>query len=94
VSTNANKPAWRKLFDAIEGRAAPPIEKGVRTDVFNDTLAVVFRTRRAINRAIEDRTNRLLHLANFSTGTDVRRLSEQVAALHREVRALRRELDG
>jgi polyhydroxyalkanoate synthesis regulator phasin len=94
VSTAANKPGWRKIFDAIEGRAAPPIEKGVRTDMFNDALALVFRTRRAVDRAIEERMNRLLHVANFSTATDVRRLSEQVAALHREVRALRRELDG
>ena len=65
----------------------------MRTDAFNDVLALVFRTRRALDRAIEERTNRLLHLANFSTATDVRRLSEQVAALHREVRALQRELD-
>ncbi len=93
MATKANKPTWRKVFDAIEGRAAPPVEKGVRTDVFNDTLAVVFRTRRALNRAIETRTNRLLHMANFSTATDVRRLSEQVAALHREIRALQRELE-
>jgi polyhydroxyalkanoate synthesis regulator phasin len=65
----------------------------VRTDAFNDVLALVFRTRRALDRAIEDRLNQALHLANLSTASDVRRVSEQVAALHRELRALRRELD-
>ncbi len=65
----------------------------MRTDAFNDVLALVFRTRRALDRAIEDRMNQALHLAHLSTASDARRLSEQVAALHREVRALRRELE-
>src|SRR4051812_4096157 len=49
-------PAWRRLFDAIEGRAAPPIEKGVRTDVFNDTVTVIFRVRRGVQRRVERHT--------------------------------------
>ena len=52
----ADKPVWRKVFDALEGRAAPPIEKGVRSDLSDDALAVVFRTRRGAQRSIEQRT--------------------------------------
>jgi hypothetical protein len=93
VSTKPNTPAWRRAFDAVERRIARPVESGVRTDAFNDTMTVLFRTRRELQRAIEKRTRHALHLVNLPTATDVKRLSEQVAALHREVRALERERD-
>jgi hypothetical protein len=88
-----SKPAWRRLFDAVEGRAAPPIEKGVRTDVFNDAITVIYRTRRGVQRHVERQTRRALHMANLPAASDVTRLSAQVAALHRDVRALERTLN-
>jgi hypothetical protein len=93
VTNNANKPAWRRVFDALERPVAGPVERGVRTDVFNDALTFIFRTRRGVQRAVERRTRRALHVVNLPTATDIKRLSEQVASLHREVRAVRRELD-
>jgi hypothetical protein len=87
-----SKPAWRRLFDALEGRAAPPIEKGVRTDLFNDTITVIYRTRRGVQRRVERHTRRALHMANLPAASDLKRLSEQVAALHRDVRALERSV--
>ena len=92
VSSNPpNTPGWRKAFDAVERRIARPVESGVRTDTFNDALTLVFRTRRELQRAIERQTRRALHTANLPTATDVKRLSEQVAALHHELRTLQRE---
>ena len=41
--------------------------------------------RRAQNE-VERRTRRLLHAVNLPTATDVRRLSEQVASLQRQLR--------
>jgi hypothetical protein len=94
VTRPSNTPGWRKAFDAVERRVARPVESGVRTDAFNDAMTVVFRTRRELQRAIECQTRRALHLANLPTATDVKRLSEQVAALHHEVRALQRDRDA
>jgi hypothetical protein len=93
VSQPSTKPAWRKAFDAVERRVAGPVESAVRTDAFNDVMAVVYRSRRELQRAIERQTRRALHLANVPAATDVKQVSEQVAALHRELRALQRELD-
>ena len=90
MSQPSTKPAWRKAFDAVERRVAGPVESGVRTDAFNDVMAVVYRTRREVQRTVERQTRRALHMANLPTATDVKQLSEQVAALHREVRALER----
>jgi hypothetical protein len=88
-----SRPAWRRLFDAIEGRAAPPIEKGVRTDLFNDAITVIYRTRRGVQRTVERRTRRALHMATLPAASDLKRLSEQIAALHRDLRALERAVN-
>ncbi|HEY3187875.1 MAG TPA: hypothetical protein VGJ70_10395, partial [Solirubrobacteraceae bacterium] len=51
------------------------------------------RVNRRVQREVERRTRRALHLANLPTATDVRRLTQQVTDLQRQVRALSRELE-
>jgi hypothetical protein len=88
------KPLWRQLFDAVDQRIAGPVEAGSRSDAFGDLVAVGWRLSRRMQREVERHSRRLLHLVNLPTATDVRRLSEQVAALQREVReAEDRELE-
>jgi CRISPR/Cas system Type II protein with McrA/HNH and RuvC-like nuclease domain len=82
------KPLWRQLFDAVDRRVAGPVEAGTRSDAFGDFVAVSWRLSRRMQREIERRSRRVLHLMNLPAATDVRRLSEQVAALQRELREL------
>ena len=84
----AGKPLWRQAFDAVDRRVAGPVEAGTRSDVFADALTVGWRLSRRMQREVERRTRHVLHLANLPTATDVRRLSEQVSALQRELREL------
>jgi len=84
----AGKPQWRQAFDAVERRVAGPLEASVGSELFNDLVALNLRLARRTQRGIERRTRRALHLVNLPTATDVRRLSEQVAELRRELREL------
>jgi polyhydroxyalkanoate synthesis regulator phasin len=84
----ADKPLWRKAFDAVDSRVAGPVEAGAHSDLFGDLVALNWRIAHRAQREVERRTRRVLHLANLPTATDVRRLSEQVASLQREVREL------
>jgi polyhydroxyalkanoate synthesis regulator phasin len=84
----ADKPLWRKAFDAVDSRVAGPVEAGAHSDLFADLVALNWRLARRAQREVERRTRRILHMANLPTATDVRRLSEQVAALQRELREL------
>ena len=84
----AGKPLWRQAFDAVDRRIAGPVEGAARSDVFGDVVALTVRAERRLRRELERRTRRALHLANLPTATDVRRLSEQVAELRRELREL------
>src|SRR5690242_8882722 len=88
------KPLWRQGFDAVERRVAGPTESAVRSDVFNDALALTFRLQRRVQREVERRTRRALHSVNLPAASDVKRVSEQVAALERQVRSLQRELEA
>jgi hypothetical protein len=84
----ADKPLWRRTFDTVDRHVAGPAEAAARSDAFGDALTLGLRLRRRAQREVEKRTRRVLHLVNLPTATDVRRLSEQVAALRREVREL------
>jgi polyhydroxyalkanoate synthesis regulator phasin len=84
----ADKPLWRRAFDSVDRRVARPIEAATRSDAFGDALTIAWRLRGRAQREVEKRTRRALHVVNLPTATDVRRLSEQVAALRREVRQL------
>lgn len=87
----ASKPLWRRAFDAVDRRVAGPVEAGARSDLFSDMVAVGWRMSQRMQHEIERRSRRALHLANLPSATDVRRLSEQVAALQRELRELEEE---
>jgi polyhydroxyalkanoate synthesis regulator phasin len=84
----AGKPLWRRAFDDVDRRIAGPVEAAARSDAFGDALTLALRAQRRVQRLLEKRTRRALHLVNLPTATDVRRLQEQVAALRREVRQL------
>ncbi len=84
----AGKPLWRRTFDSVDRRFAGPIEAAARSDAFGDALTIAWRLRRRAQREVERRTRRALHLVNLPAATDVRQLSEQVAALRRELREL------
>jgi hypothetical protein len=84
----AGKPLWRQLFDAFDDRVAGPVEAGTRSDAFGDLVAVGWRVGRRMQRELERRSRLVLHLLNLPAATDVRRLSEQVAALQRELREI------
>jgi hypothetical protein len=82
------KPLWRKAFDAVDRRVAGPVEAGAHSDLVGDLLALNVRVARLAQREVERRTRRALHMVNLPAATDVRRLSEQVAALQRDLREL------
>ena len=84
----ADKPLWRKAFDEVDRRVSGPVEAGAHSDLFGDLVTLNVRLARRAQREVERRTRRLLHMANLPTATDVRRLSEQVASLQRDVREL------
>jgi polyhydroxyalkanoate synthesis regulator phasin len=82
------KPLWRHVFDAVDQRVSGPVEAGAHSDLFSDLVTLQIKLGRRAQREVEKRTRRVLHAVNLPTATDVRRLSEQVASLQRQLRDL------
>jgi polyhydroxyalkanoate synthesis regulator phasin len=82
------KPLWRQVFDAVDTRVSGPVEAGAHSDLFSDLVTLQIKLGRRVQREVEKRTRRVLHAVNLPTATDVRRLSEQVASLQRQLRDL------
>jgi hypothetical protein len=89
----ADRPLWRRAFDAVDHGIGRPIEAVTRTDAFGDAFTIAWRLQRRMQKELERRSRRALHLCNLPAASDVRRLSEQVGALQRQVRELSHELE-
>ena len=89
----ADKPAWRRAFDRVEGPLGAALEDVARSARFAEALGLTTRARAGVRRELERQTRRLWHAANLPAGSDVAHLRRQVAALDRELRTLRRALE-
>lgn len=88
-----SRPLWRQVFDKVEGGVAPPLERAVRSEQFADMVGALGRLRSTVERRTERASRRWLHRWNLPAGSDIRRLSEQVASLERRVRELNKRLE-
>ena len=87
-------PLWRRVYDTVEKPVGDGLAAGARSGTFGDIMALTVRVPRRLQGEVERRTRHVLHAANLPTATDVRRLTEQVISLQREIRVLARELDS
>jgi hypothetical protein len=77
----------------VEQAIAPGLESTMRSEGFADVATVAMRVRADVARSAERAMRRALHFWNLPAGSDVKRLSEQVASVERRVRDLAKRLD-
>ncbi len=87
------RPLWRRAFDTAERVVGAPLEAAVRTDVFADVVTLAFAVRRRAGREVERQSRRALHRVNLPAASDLRRISQQLAVLERQMRSLSHELE-
>jgi hypothetical protein len=87
------RPLWRQAFDAFEQSVGPRLEEFVRTDQFADMASSFARAQTDMQRRAEEALTQMWHFWNIPAGSDVKRLSEQVASLERRVRELTKLLE-
>lgn len=89
----SDRPFWRRAIDSAERAVAPGLEEFVQSERFADLAAVTARLRAEARRQAERATRRAWHFWNLPAGSDVKRLSEQVASLERRLRDLSKRLE-
>lgn len=83
-----SRPLWKQVFDASERRAGPLLERTINSNYLVEFFTFGMAWQRRINGANERNIRRILHVWNMPAGTDVKRVSEQLASLERRVRDL------
>jgi polyhydroxyalkanoate synthesis regulator phasin len=84
---------WKRLFDTVEQAVAPRLEELAQSEQFSDAAAVMARLRADFAARTERTMRQNLHFWNLPAGSDIKRLSEQIASLERRVRDLSKRLD-
>jgi hypothetical protein len=85
---SSGAPLWRQAFDKIERAVGPPLENAVASRRMSQLLTLGVRVEGALQGVFERQTRTILHFWNMPAGSDVARLTRQVAALANEVREL------
>ncbi len=93
MAKDSTTPIWRTVFDAVEGPLTRAAESRVQTNRFMDGLALSWRVQRRLDRELRHGLEMWLGALSLATRGDVERLSNEVARVERELRALRRELE-
>jgi hypothetical protein len=93
MAQSQSRPLWRVVVDSADRVLGPASEQLVRTDAFADAVGIASRARHAAVTQVQRRLRQHWHRWNLPAGSDVKRLSEQVASLERQVRDLSRQLE-
>jgi flagellar motility protein MotE (MotC chaperone) len=77
----------------VERAIAPGLESAARSEGFADIATIAMRMQAEAARRTERAMRRALHLWNLPAGSDVKRVSEQIASLERRVRDLAKRVE-
>lgn len=86
-------PLWKQAYDAAEKRAAPVLTKVFSNPDVIETIKLATAVRRRAMDDLSQLIRRNLHNVNLPSGTDVQKVSNQIASLERQIRVLDRRVD-
>lgn len=93
-SGGSSTPLWRAAFDALERPVARASESWMQSDTFMDAFALTWRVQRRVQTEVWRGLDLWIGAWRVPTRRDVDRISNEIASLERQVRALRAELEA
>ena len=89
----SSPPAWRMPFDAVEKPVSSSSESWVQSKPFMDGVAIAWRLQRRVGVELHRALSLCFGAWNIPSRGDIDRISNQVANVERQLRALRSELE-
>ncbi len=93
---NKPKSPVRELFDKAERKIGEPLEEIVASRTYTDLMLALSKIKGKVGGTIADTASgaveKVLHVAQIPTRSDVRRLNRQIVELATEVRSLSHKL--
>ena len=90
----SESPAWRRAFDGVEKRIAPPLTAVTSSPDLQVVMQKLGAAKRAVTAPVGGVASWGLHLVGLSTRQDVRELRRQLGDVERDLLSLRRDLAG
>jgi hypothetical protein len=87
-------PLWLKVVHRLERAVGSRVESVVHSDPYFDTVTRLRRSQAQLRGTSERVSRDLLHLVNLPTGSDVRRLREQLTRMERRLATIADELEA
>lgn len=91
-----SKPKLREAFDKVERAVGEPLEELVSSKTYTDTMVKAKKVHTTIQGTVADlaagAAEKVLHIAQIPTRSDVRNLNRQIAELATEIRMLSAKL--
>ncbi len=88
-----SEPLWKRAFDAVERSSGPALTKALSNPDVIEAITLANAVRRRAESDLAEMARRGLHLFNLPAGTDISKVSHQVAGLEREIRQLNRRIE-
>src|SRR3954469_20632978 len=88
----SGSPAWRRIFDGVEKRVAPPLTAVTSSSDLQVVMHRLAAAKRAVTSPIGDAASWGLHLVGLPSRRDLRDLRRQFGEVQRELSSLRRSL--
>jgi len=86
-------PLWKKAYDSLEKQAGPALSDFLSKPEVVEAITLGMAIQRRARDDLGDVIRRGLHTVNLPSGTDVRKVSNQIAGLEREIRQLSRQVE-
>ena len=89
----ANNPIWRTTVAALSGTVDAQVQRLLGTEAVVVAVGLVHTVHRDVVKRAERASNRVWHVLNLPTVTDVNRLFAQLGSVEREIRGLENRLN-
>ncbi|MEZ5376010.1 MAG: hypothetical protein R2733_05800 [Acidimicrobiales bacterium] len=88
-----SQPLWKRVFDAVERESGPALTKTLANPDVIELITIAAAVRKRAQSDLAEVARRGLHVFNLPAGTDISKVSQQVAGLEREIRQLNRRIE-
>jgi hypothetical protein len=92
TDAKAQQPLWLDAVRRFERTIGVPIERAVTSDAYFDWLPVLRRSQEQMAKLVAEVTDEWFRLFNLPSGSDVRRMREQLSRMERQIETLTKQV--
>ena len=94
MSEKHETPGWLDAIRKLERAIGVPVESAVKSETYFDAVTRLKRAQAQIAEFVESTSTDLYRMFNVPTGSEIRRLREQLGRIERSLAALSKEVSA